>query len=164
MQRKNKFLEKPPPPVNRHEGCCKVCQHEFRAEIEAKFLAWESPQKIAEEYGLADRASIYRHAHAVGFMEKRRRNVRAALEHFIEKSSSVEVTAPAVVAAIQAYAKINSQGQWIERKETVDMNELFERMSKEELLVYAERGTLPAWYAGGAGAATDDEEGERLIN
>jgi hypothetical protein len=35
-----------------------VCQHESRAEIEAKFLAWESPQKIAEEYGLADRATI----------------------------------------------------------------------------------------------------------
>jgi len=93
---------------------------------------WESPAKLAEEYGLADRTTVYRHAHALGLFEKRKRNVRAALERIIEKSGEVEVTASAVVAAIQAYAKINAQGQWIERSAHVNLNELFERMSRDE--------------------------------
>ena len=32
-------------------------------------------RSIAEEYGLADRASIYRHAHALGLFPKRQRNI-----------------------------------------------------------------------------------------
>jgi hypothetical protein len=35
-------------------------------EIEADFISWRSPTAIAQEYGLADRASVYRHAHALG--------------------------------------------------------------------------------------------------
>jgi hypothetical protein len=37
------------------------------------------------EYGLADRASVYRHAHALGLFAKRQRNIPAALEKNIEK-------------------------------------------------------------------------------
>jgi hypothetical protein len=43
-----------------------------------------SPAVITEEYGLSDRSSIYRHAHALGLFAKRQRNVRAALERIIE--------------------------------------------------------------------------------
>jgi hypothetical protein len=82
----------------------------------------------------------------LGLFEKRRRNVRAALERIIEKADEVEVTASAVVAAVQALTKINAQGQWVERSEHVNLNELFERMSKEELETYACDGTLPAWF------------------
>ena len=39
-----------------------------------------------------------------------RRNVRTAAEAIIERAPDVEVTASAVVAAIQAYAKINDAG------------------------------------------------------
>jgi len=85
-----------------------VCAHDQREEIEAAFIGWKSPAAIAEEYGLADRASVYRHAHALGLFPKRQRNVRAALEHIIEQATKVDVTASAVVAAIQAYAKINA--------------------------------------------------------
>jgi hypothetical protein len=49
---------------------------------------------------------VYRHAHAFDLFEKRKANVRAALEALIERAADVEVTASAVVAAIQAYAKI----------------------------------------------------------
>jgi hypothetical protein len=101
---------------------------------------------LAEQYGLADRTTVYRHAHALGLFEKRKRNVRAALERIIEKSGEVEVTASAVVAAIQAYAKINAQGQWVERNEHVNLNELFERMSRDELEAYAKDGKLPEWF------------------
>ena len=78
--------------------------------------------------------------------EKRRRNVRAALERIIEHVGEVDVTAQAVLAAVQAYAKINAQGQWIDRTEQVNLNELFERMTQEELEVYARDGQLPVWF------------------
>jgi hypothetical protein len=58
----------------------------------------------------SDSASVYRHAHALELFQKRQRNVRAALERIIEKAGEVDVTASAVVAAVQAYAKINSAG------------------------------------------------------
>jgi hypothetical protein len=98
-----------------------------------------------------------RHAHAIGLFERRRRNVRAALERIIEQGGAVEVNASAVVAAVQAYAKINAQGQWIDRSEHVNLNELFERMSRDELEAYAKEGTLPDWFAQTVGATTTDD-------
>lgn len=80
---------------------------------------------------------------AVGLSEKRRRNIRAALEKIIERAGDVEVTASSVVAAVQAYSKINAAGQWIDRTEQVSLNNLFDKMSTQELKDYAETGTLP---------------------
>jgi hypothetical protein len=119
--------------LGRHKRACSVCAHKQREEVENAFISWRSPTAIAQEFGLSDRASVYRHAHALGFFEKRRRNIRAALERIIEKAGEVDVTASAVVAAVQAYAKINSAGEWIDRTETVSMNDLFDRMSTQEL-------------------------------
>lgn len=118
-------------PVNlgRHKRHCKICAHPKREDIEHDFIHWKSPITIAKEYRLADRMNVYRHARALGLFEKRRKNVRAALERIIERAGDVEVTAAAVVAAIQAYAKINAQGQWVDRSEHVNLNELFEQMS-----------------------------------
>jgi len=107
---------------------------------------WKSAALIADEYGLADRMNVYRHARALELFEKRRRNIRAALEKIIEKAGEVDVNASAVVAAVQAYAKINAQGQWIDRSEHVNLNELFERMTKDELEAYAKDGRLPTWF------------------
>src|SRR5271167_3932354 len=132
--------------LGRHKRTCSVCHHGQRTDIENAFVGWRSPAAIAEEYGLADRASVYRHAHALGLFEKRRRNIRAALERIIEKAGEVDVTASAVVAAVQAYAKINAAGEWIDRTETVSMNDLFERMSTEELEAYAQSGSVPDWF------------------
>ncbi len=69
------------------------------------------------------------------------------MERIIEKAGEVEVTAASVVAAVQAYAKINGQGQWIDRNETVNLHELFERMTQGELEAYAQDGRLPAWFS-----------------
>jgi hypothetical protein len=69
-----------------------------------------------------------------------------ALERIIEKAGEVDVTASAVVAAVQAYAKINSAGEWIDRTENVSLNDLFDRMSTEELEAYAQSGALPGWF------------------
>jgi len=134
------------PSLGRHRRTCSVCRHIKCAEIETDFIAWRSPAAITEEYGLSDRSSTYRHAHALGLFAKRQRNVRAALEHIIERAGEVEVTAASVVAAVQAYSKINSMDQWIDRSETVDLNELFDRMTRDELETYAHDGSLPGWF------------------
>ncbi len=132
--------------LGRHKRACSVCAHKQREEVESAFISWRSPAAIAEEYGLSDRASVYRHAHALGLFQKRQRNVRMALERIIEKAGEVDVTASAVVAAVQAYAKINSAGEWIDRTENVSLNDLFDRMSTEELEAYAQSGALPGWF------------------
>lgn len=133
------------------------CGHQQRDEIEAAFVGWRSPAAIAEEYGLADRASVYRHAHALGLFPKRQKNIRAALERIIEKAGEVDVTASAVVAAVQAYAKINSAGQWIDRTEQVSLNDLFDRMSTQELEEYATNGILPGWFEATTVSATAED-------
>jgi hypothetical protein len=51
-----------------------------------------------------------------------------------------------VVAAVQADAKINAAGEWIDRTETVSMNDLFDRMSTQQLEAYAQTGALPEWF------------------
>ena len=156
--------EKPEPravSIVRHRTNCSVCAHERHDEIDRDFVAWHSPIAIATEYGLSDRRVVYRHAHALGLFPKRDRNIRAALAHIIEKSGDVDVTAAAVVAAIQAYAKINAQGLWVDRSEHVNMNELFDRMSKDELEKYARDGELPGWFTQTASVtACNTQEGE----
>jgi hypothetical protein len=141
----------------RHETNCKVCSHPEREEIETQFIGWGQTSKLAEEFGLS-RDSIYRHAHALGLFEKRRRNLRAALERIVEQADSVEVSASSVVAAAQALAKINAAGQWVDRTEAVNLNALFERMTADELQRYAEKGDLPEWFRQTVGATRIDSE------
>lgn len=144
----------------RHEQHCGICKHEERESIERDFIGWRSPITITEEYALSNRATVYRHAHALGLFAKRQRNIRAALERIIERSESVEINASAVVAAIVAYSKINSEGRFIERTERVDLNQLFEKMSKDELEAYAKDGALPPWFTQTIGQTATPEYGE----
>jgi hypothetical protein len=71
----------------------------------------------------------------------------------------MEVPASAVVAAVQARAKINAQGQWIDRSEHVNLNELFEHMTNDELEAYAKEGKLPGWFAQSVGVAHTRDQG-----
>jgi len=142
----------------RHEKLCTICKNLKREEIEIDFINWHSPAEIAKNYDLADRSTVYRHAHAFGLFTKRRRNVRAALEGIIERAGEVEITAASVVAAVQAYAKINAAGQWIDRTETVNLHELFDRMTAAELETYARDGALPDWFPQTATKTAPDGE------
>ena len=155
-----KKARKPSGPVKigRHEANCTICAHPDREQIERDFVGWKSPTAIAVEYVLPDRSTVYRHAKAFDLVSKRRRNIRAALERIIEKAGEVDVTAAAVVGAIQAYAKINAQGQWIDRSEHVNLNELFDRMSREELETYAREGKLPGWFTQTVRATLPDSQ------
>ena len=82
----------------RHEYHCTICAHARREEIDLAFVNWTSPARMAREYRVS-RDSIYRHAHALSLFDKRRRNVRTALERIIEKAGEVTVGAAAVVSA-----------------------------------------------------------------
>jgi hypothetical protein len=62
-----------PVDLERHEYHCTICSHAKREEVERAFLNWTSPSRISKQYSVS-RDSIYRHAHALGLMEKRRRN------------------------------------------------------------------------------------------
>jgi hypothetical protein len=124
---------KRPISLGRHSRNCSICGHQSREEIEREFINWTGPKAIAKEFGLRDRTAIYRHAHALDLFSKRQRNIRAALEKIIERAGEVEVTAAAVVAAVQAYGRLNAQGQWIDRVEHVNLNKLFERMTEAEM-------------------------------
>lgn len=57
----------------RHRRLCVVCRHPDRHWIEEAFLHWRSPQQIAIQYKIPDRASIYRHARALGLFALRER-------------------------------------------------------------------------------------------
>jgi hypothetical protein len=134
--------------LNRHRGQCGICSHAQCKEIEAAFVAWESPEKIAVEFGLSHRTTVYRHAKAFGINLKRQQNIRVPLERIIERASdpTLQVTGATVVQAIAVYGKLNAQGQLIERRETVNLNELFERMTLQEKETYAREGKLPDWF------------------
>jgi hypothetical protein len=134
-----------------------ICAHAQRAEIEEEFVNWVSPGRLAKKHGIS-RDAVCRHAHALSLMEPRRRNVRAALEKIIERACDVEVTATAVVSAVSAYARINARGEWVERTESVNLNELFNRMSTAELEAYAKDAVLPSWFEATVGATTGDSQ------
>jgi hypothetical protein len=147
------------PSANRHKAQCTICAHEKCADIEAAFVAWENTEKIAHDFGLAHRTTIYRHVRFFGLDAKRQSNVRVALERIIERCGdpALPVNGSTVVAAVQAYAKINSQGQWVERTDTVNLNELFERMTLVEKETYAQSGALPDWFSRTAGQSATRE-------
>lgn len=147
-----------PVSLGRHEFSCKICSHPQGEEIERDFISWKSPAAIAKQYGLPDRSSIYRHAHALGLFPKRSRNVRAALERIIERADDISVNATAVVQAVATYARINADGKLVDRSERVNLNELFDRMSRDELEIYAREGKLPGWFTATVGETSPDRQ------
>ncbi len=118
------------PAATRHNRKCKVCRHRDRAAIEQDFLAWHSPDRIAQDYGIADHSSIYRHAHATGLFEKRANTIRLALEPIIERAATVEVTADAVIRAIYVITHLDDNGRWIEPKSNRQNAEFMRHVSR----------------------------------
>jgi hypothetical protein len=134
--------------------------HPRRVEIEQEWVAWGNTSRIAKQYRLS-RDSLYRPAHAMDLFAKRQRNIRKALERIIEQAETVDVNASAVVAAIQAFAKINNSGQWVDHVQGTNMNELFDRMTREEMDAYARDGSLPEWFSTAIGATVNDSQEKR---
>jgi hypothetical protein len=96
-----------------HSRKCSVCRHPQRAEIEQALLDWDCISSITAEYQLPGRAALYRHARAVGLFTRRNRGLRGALARIIEKASEVEPDALSIVRAVELFARINDDGEWI---------------------------------------------------
>lgn len=99
--------------ISYHARKCSICRHPQRSEIEQAFLDWQCISSIATEFQLSGRNALYRHARAVGLLANRNRAVRSALARIIEKVCDVEPDAAAIVRAIEIFAHINDQGEWI---------------------------------------------------
>jgi hypothetical protein len=131
--------------TKKHEARCSICSHKSREAIERDFINWLGPSRVAKRYGVT-RDSLYRHAHAFDLMARRRQNVRAALEKLIERCDVVKPNAAAVVQAVSVYARLNARGELIERQQTVNMNQLYDRMSDAETDHYCKTGDVPKWF------------------
>lgn len=100
--------------LSHHQRKCAICRHPERETIEEMFVHWHSSSSIHRRFMLSDRSTIYDHAHATGLFAKRRRNLRYALEHMIERADECNISSHGIVAAIKAYASLTVSGEWIE--------------------------------------------------
>jgi hypothetical protein len=109
-----------PPDLERHSRRCMVCSHPDRDAIEGEFIRWRSPHKIARDYAIADRNSIYRHAHATNLFEERRCQIGRVLESYLE---TIDDCPPddfdPVTRAVRVYAHLNANGAWVEPPRTL---------------------------------------------
>jgi hypothetical protein len=109
-----------PPDSERHSRRCSICSHPDRDAIEGDFVRWGSPIKIAEEYGLADRSSIYRHVHATGLFARRAREVARTMEKYLELVDHHSPSEPgpfdldAITRAVRVYSHLDHNGRWVE--------------------------------------------------
>jgi hypothetical protein len=105
----------PPPDFARHSRRCCVCSHPDRDSIEGDFIRWRSPELIAKEFKIADRASIYRHAHSTGLFAWRRRELGRVLEGVLDFVDHIDIeSADVIVRAVRAYAHLDQNGNWFE--------------------------------------------------
>jgi hypothetical protein len=100
--------------LNRHARKCAICHHPDRDAIEEAFIDWVQPYRIHEWYDVGEYQAIYRHAHATGLFERRRRNVRVALERLIEGAEGVQATPDSIIRAVHALSRVDDKGRWIE--------------------------------------------------
>jgi hypothetical protein len=99
---------------DRHARVCTICRHPQREAIEEAFIDWVSPLRIHKWFDVGHYQMVYRHAHAAGLFELRRRNARIALERLIENAEDVKATPESVIRAVQALSRIDDNGRWTE--------------------------------------------------
>ena len=102
------------PDLARHARKCIICHHPNREAIDGEFIHWLHPDNIVDEYELPSRSALYRHAHATGLYELRRRNLRYSLEHVIQEAERTTPTADGIIRAVRAYSRVTTDGRWIE--------------------------------------------------
>lgn len=99
--------------LERHRRKCQICHHPLRDEIEEEFINWHPVYRLAKNYDLADYRSVYRHATATGLIQKRRANMRWALDSILEQAPG-HVNADSVIRAIRAYSCLDDNNKWAE--------------------------------------------------
>jgi hypothetical protein len=118
-QKENPVEPQAPPKALRpdlalHARKCIICHHPLRDEIEEEFVYWGHPGTIVKRFNLRHRSLLYRHARAHRLYEVRAYNLRAALDHIIERASITSASSESIVRAIKTYAHVNAQGKWEE--------------------------------------------------
>jgi hypothetical protein len=140
--------KKSAPDPERHSRDCSVCAHRDRQEMEREFCEWKPAEAIARERRIS-RAALYRHICAMRLLGRRDANIKQALANHIEKGYRVKPTASSFIAAIQAYAQINAEGEWVDKVEDVRASKnlsQFQRLSRGEMARYIQENELPAWW------------------
>jgi hypothetical protein len=108
-----------PPDFSRHPRRCAICSHPDRDAIEADFVRWRSPSRIARDYNLPDRVSVHRHAHYAGLFQRRKREVARVLENFLEAADTCPIeAADIIIRATRLYVRSNEHGDWTEAPRT----------------------------------------------
>jgi len=102
------------PSFARHARKCAICNHPDCDSIESDFVNWRSENIIALNYQLPSRSSVYRHAAAVGLVERRRANLRGVCERIIERADEAPPSGMAVLRALRIYSQITEDGHWVE--------------------------------------------------
>jgi hypothetical protein len=135
------------PDLARHTSHCRVCRSPFLQEIEAQFIEWRPQAEIARTFKLGSRLAVWRHARAVGLIERRNSNTSVALANYIERCARVQPNATALVSACAQLARLDAEGRDVQRIENVSgLAGLFYRLSVDEATRYAETGVLPEWF------------------
>ena len=102
--------------TDRHKIKCKVCKSDICKEIEDRFLAWESPEKIAEAYKPEHDISIDSvrlHCRHFGLGKKRNEDMQgvclAVINRGMQCLNSLPVDSKAMVSAANLHAKIGGK-------------------------------------------------------
>jgi hypothetical protein len=106
----------------RHQRKCVICHHPDREAIEEEFVHWNTVWRISKQYGIGDYRSIYRHAHATHLTERRRENLRSALDHIVESARETTATGDCILRAIRAYSCVDSLGRWVDPPSQVNFS------------------------------------------
>jgi hypothetical protein len=99
--------------------------------------------------------------HAMGLFRKRQQNIGRALERIIERVDVTPMTGGQIVAAINAYVKLQSEGQRKEPPQNANVNLLFYRLTEEERVGCLQKGTLPEWFSKALAPAPSEGAEER---
>jgi len=132
--------------LGRHMAQCSICDSPHCDEIEEGWVNWRNTNALADFYKVS-RDAIYRHMHAFGLFRTRRQNIARVLERIIEKVDFAPASCGQILTAINAYMKLQAEGQRMDPTPSANLIHLIERMSKQERASFLEKGTLPAWFS-----------------
>jgi len=109
----------PAPDLARHARKCAVCAHPDRDAIEGDFVRWAALERIAAQYNLSDRSTLYRHAHATGLFARRKQELGRVLESILEAAETCTLdTADMIIRAARLYTHLDDYGRWFEPPRT----------------------------------------------
>lgn len=132
--------------MSRHPRLCRICRSPDRESIERDYVSWERAADICKNYEIKSQTTLYVHVRALHLNEQRAANIRGFLSRFLERGMNLKPTAASVIAACTILSKLDAAGKLVD---TVQFgrasNPVFERMSRRELLDFAENETIPDW-------------------